>query len=260
VEIPGTVDMDQRGHIFGACLKPHEDTLSCNDILHAVSIDTLASSDNVLSYKPCHAIFDHAWVFLHSTSHFMLTATSIPTGRGRTTWLESSDEDNIELCLVPTGASSTIDAYNHGQSERIFSAIGTRYAHFMSDIAKNANLMADSQNFIPFKNDLRRLYDISEPVVTEIARELLYDEWEKNSEGVIIENIKDVYRDPYGIIGHLRRFQLAYPSQRMPWMHSIVRTRSKGHFVNDLSSDNLLKKPLRGFTKGQSMTLCFLIK
>ena len=191
------MDMDQRGYIFGACLKSHEDTLSCNDVLHAVSIAALASSENVFSYKPCHAIFDHAWAFLHSSSNFMCTATSIPTGCGRTNWIESSDEEDVELCPVPTGDPTTIDTYTHGHSERTYSAIGTCYAHFMSDIEKHADLIADSQNVIPFKNDLRRLHDISDPVVTEIARELLYDAWEKKGEGGIIEHIKDVYRDPW---------------------------------------------------------------
>jgi len=178
VDIPGIVDMDQRGHVFGVCLKSHEYTLSCNDVLHAVSIVALASYDNVFSYKPCHAIFDHAWAFLHSSSNFMCTAASNPTGRGRTTWIESSDEEDIDLFPVPTGASTTIDAYTRSHSKRSYSAIGTCYAHFMSDIEKYPNLMADSHNFIPFKNDLRHLHEISDPVVTEIAREIFYDAWD----------------------------------------------------------------------------------
>ena len=76
MEIPGTLDMDQRGHIFGACLKSHEDSVSCNDVLHAVSIAALASSGNVFNYKPRHAIFDHACAFLHSSSIFLCTKKS----------------------------------------------------------------------------------------------------------------------------------------------------------------------------------------
>ena len=162
--------MDQRGHIFGACLKSHEDTLSCNDVLHAVCIAARAASDNVFIYKPCHAIFDHAWAFLHSSSKFMCTATSIPIGSRKSTWIELSDEKYIDLRPVPTGAPTTIDAYTHGHSDRTYSAIGTCYAHFMSDVEKRANLLAGSHNFIPFKTGLRRLHNIFDPVVIEIPR------------------------------------------------------------------------------------------
>ena len=96
--MPGTVDIDQRGYIFGACLKSHEDTLSCNDILHAVSIVALASFDKVLTYKPCHGIFNHACMGVSSfIVNIFCTATSILTSRRRTTWLESSDEEAIDL-------------------------------------------------------------------------------------------------------------------------------------------------------------------
>ena len=57
VEIPGTMDIAQHGHIFGACLKSHEDTVSCNDALHAISMAAWASSNDTYTYKPGHAIF-----------------------------------------------------------------------------------------------------------------------------------------------------------------------------------------------------------
>ncbi len=106
-------------------------------------------------------------------------------------------EEDIDICQLPTGAPTTIDSCTHGHYERTYYAIGTCYAYFMSNIEKHANLMADSQNFILCKNDLRRLHDISDPEVTGIARELWYDAWEYNSEGVIIQHIKDVYIDPW---------------------------------------------------------------
>jgi hypothetical protein len=56
----GTVDIDQHGHIFGACLKLHEDKLACNDVIQANAIGTRAASRGKYSFQPCHAMFDHA--------------------------------------------------------------------------------------------------------------------------------------------------------------------------------------------------------
>ncbi len=57
--------------------------------------------------------------------------------------------------------------------------------------------MVNSQNFISFNTDLRRLHDIASPLVARIARQLLYDMWEPKGENTIIEHIKDVYSEPW---------------------------------------------------------------
>ena len=169
VEIPGTVDIDQHGHIFGACLKSHEDTLSCNDVLHGISMAACASSNDTYTNKPVRDIFYHAWAFYDSSSSFMRNASDATHNQGWITWLQSSDDEDVDLPLT-----SIHNTHKENQiSDCTYSAIDTCYAHFMSDIEKHGNLMVDIHICVPFKNDLRRLHDIVSPLVARIARQLL---------------------------------------------------------------------------------------
>jgi len=58
-----TVDIDQHGHNFGACLMVHEDTLACNDVIRTIAIGARAASCGTYSFQPCHAMFDHDRAF-----------------------------------------------------------------------------------------------------------------------------------------------------------------------------------------------------
>ena len=71
--------------------------------------------------------------------------------------------------------------------------IATCYAHFMSDVEKHSNLIANAQNHDPFMNDLRAIHGTTIPAVTEVALDLFYSKWEDKGEDAIIEHIKEVY-------------------------------------------------------------------